>query len=321
MKKPKILISAPYFIEEIDNVVRDHNYTYRFLLETLLGFDIIIPDVEERLSERQLIDLFTLESIEYAIVGDDNFTEKVYKLAQPKLKLVIKWGTGIDSLNKSIAKFYGVDVYNTPSAFTIPVSESTIGFMLSHLRKIDFSNRKMEKGSWCKVTGKTLNESKVGIIGMGNIGTEVANKLMIFGTEISFYDPNVNNYKINRVNDLGELLRDNDVITIHCDLNESSHHLIGYDELLLLENKVLINTARGSIINNDDLIRFLDEGRTIYVGMDVFEEEPLDKNSIFRKSENFIISSHNTNNSPTFWENVHLNCVRMLKEYINFKYE
>jgi phosphoglycerate dehydrogenase-like enzyme len=149
---------------------------------------------------------------------------------------------------------------------------------------------------------------------MGNIGTEVAHKLEVFGCEISYYDPYASNFKYKRYDVLEDLIENNDIITIHCDLNKTSHHLIDEKEMNFMHNKILINTARGSIINNNTLVEYLKNMNNIYVGLDVFEKEPLPKSHYFRKHDNVICSSHNTNTSQKFWKNVHNNSIKMLKE-------
>lgn len=302
--KPKIFISAPYMQLEWDE--------YEQYFE---DFDVIIPHVEERMDEEMLIKMFGENpDIISGIVGDDQFTETVYK--NSNLSFLVKWGTGIDSLNKDIALKYKVKIFNTPSAFTIPVSESAIGIMLDFCRSIKESSEYLHNGIWKKIPGFTLNESTVGIIGLGNIGSEVAKKLEIFGSKILYYDPNVTNFKYERCDDLHDLLNRSDIVTIHCDLNTTSWHLIGVNELLLLSGKILINTARGAIIDNFMLERYIEAQGNIYLGIDVFEKEPLSKDSLLIKKKNTILSSHNTNTSPKFWKNVHMNSIKMLKDNI-----
>jgi len=293
--KKKIFISAPYLQLEWNEYSKYFD-----------NYEVIIPHVEERMEEKDLLQMFTEHpDIEAGIVGDDRFTENVYK--NSNLKFLIKWGTGIDSL---LTK-NNVKIFNTPSAFTIPVSESAIGLILNICRNISLSDDILKTGDWIKETGFTINESKVGIIGLGNIGSEVAKKLEIFGCEIGFYDPNVNNFKYTKYDDLKDLLINSDIITIHCDLNETSYHLIGEKELDLISGKILINTARGSIIDGMALEDKF-ENNNIKLGLDVFEVEPLPKESILRKSKNAIISAHNTNTSKKFWNNVHMNCIKIL---------
>lgn len=306
--KKKLLISAPYLQLELSKYEKE-----------LEPFELVIPLVNERLSEEELFKVFESNNWEIcgAIVGDDYFTEKFYDYSQKvgsKLTTVVKWGTGIDSLNKEYAYTKGIKVLNTPSAFTIPVSESTIGMMLNFCRKIEESTHQMRKGIWSKIQGFTLNESRVGIIGLGNIGTETAFKLESFGSEISYYDnnPSVNNFKYKRYDSVVDLINNNDIISIHTDLNPSSKHIINSDNIPLLSGKILINNSRGPLIDNNALVEYMKKYNDILVGLDVFETEPLEIDHFFRKNRNFIISSHNTNTSQKFWKNVHDNCIKMI---------
>jgi D-3-phosphoglycerate dehydrogenase len=307
----KIAVTAPYLQIEWDE--------YKHLLAE---FEVIVPKVEERFGEDEMIKILS-EGVEGIICGDDRITKKVIDSA-PGLKLIVKWGTGIDSIDRVYAESKGIKVLNTPNAFTIPVSESTIGLMLAILRKIDENNRLMHNGHWFKPKGYTLNELTIGIIGYGNIGSEVARKLSVFTSNILWHDIKSNDElcKPGRVFygkrvDLKTLLALSDVITVHCDLNPSSRHLVS-SELIngMKDGVILINTARGSIVKEDDLTDSIISRKVSYVGLDVYEKEPLPEGSALRKMDNCILLSHNTNSSHIAWKNVHLNSISMLKSNI-----
>jgi len=306
--KRKIAITAPYLQLEWDK--------YKHHLQ---DFDILIPPVIERFGEKEMIGILR-QDIEGIICGDDRITEKVIDNAS-KLKLIVKWGTGIDSINKSYAESKGIRVLNTPDAFITPVSESTIGLMLSIVRRIDDGNKRMHEGKWEKSKALTLNELTVGIIGYGRIGSAVAHKLSVFTKNIIWHDIKPDNelkpenpFTGKRV-DLDTLLKNSDVISIHCDLNPTSIHLISAEKMKKMKDGViLINTARGPVINEAELEVYIKNGKIGYVGLDVFEKEPLPADSFLRKSDRCMLLSHNTNSSPMAWERVHLNSIRMLRE-------
>jgi D-3-phosphoglycerate dehydrogenase len=306
--KKKIAITAPYLQLEWEKF-KHH----------LSGYEIIMPPVVERFEENDMIRILS-NDIEGIICGDDRFTEKVIDNAK-KLKVIVKWGTGIDSINKKYAESKGVKVLNTPDAFITPVSESTIGLMLSIVRKIDENNRKMHEGKWVKIPATTLNELTIGIIGYGRIGSVVAEKLSVFTKNIVWHDIKTDDelnpagkFYGKRIR-LPELLKKADIISIHCDLNPTSIHLISEEKIAQMKDGViLINTARGPVLNEPDIEKYLKKGKISFVGLDVFETEPLPADSYFRKSDKCIILSHNTNSSPSHWERVHLNSIKMLKE-------
>jgi len=297
----KVIISAPYMQKEIDRFeqeLKDKN------------IDIFLPEVKERLEEDDLLKI--IEDIHGIICGDDRITEKVIDKAK-KLKVIVKWGTGIDSINKKYAESRGIKVFNTPNAFTEPVSDTVIGFMLCFARNILVSDKMMKQGKWEKIKGFTLQEKTLGIIGVGNIGRRVAEKAKVFGMKIIGND-------IRKIEDppckmvsLNELLKQSDFVSINCDLNETSHHLINMEKLKLMKkDAIIINTARGPIIKEEDLILALKNKIIAGAGLDVFEFEPLPEDSPLRKMNNVILSPHNSNSSSFFWNRVHRNSLNML---------
>jgi len=307
----KIAITAPYLQIEWEE------YKDQFS-----GFDVIIPKVEERFEEDEMIKILG-EGVTGLICGDDRITKRVID-STSRLKLIVKWGTGIDSIDKEYAESKGIKVLNTPNAFTIPVSETAMGLMLTIIRKIDENNRLMHQGKWFKPKSFTLNELTIGIIGYGNIGSEIARKLSVFSDNLVWHDIKSDDElkKLNRSFygkrvDLDTLLTVSDVITLHCDLNLTSHHLVNASLLSKMKDGVIIiNTARGPIIKEDDLIESLHNRKVGFVGLDVYEKEPLPVDSDLRKMDNCILLSHNTNSSHVFWKKVHLNSISMLKSNI-----
>ena len=307
----KIAITAPYLQKEWEE------YKDQFA-----GFDILIPKVEERFEEEDMIRILG-EGVSGLICGDDRITKKVIDSTKT-LKLIVKWGTGIDSIDKKYAESKGIKVLNTPNAFTIPVSETTIGLMLTLTRRIDENNRLMHQGQWFKPKSFTLNELTIGIIGYGNIGSEVARKLSVFSEKVLWHDIKSDD-ELRRLNrtfygkrvDLDTLLSLSDIVTIHCDLNATSHHLIDASLLSrMTDGVIIINSARGPIIKEEDLIESLLNGKVGFAGLDVFEVEPLPVNSVLRKMDNCVLLSHNTNSSHISWKKVHLNTISMLKSNI-----
>jgi D-3-phosphoglycerate dehydrogenase len=306
--KRKVLVSAPYFQPVIE----------RFRPEfEKRGLEIVIPQVHERLSEGELLDV--IADIEGVLCGDDAFTPRVLAQAK-KLKVISKWGTGIDSIDQVACKDCGVRVCNTPNAFTIPVADTTIGYALAFVRNFFPMDKAMKNGVWDKVPGKTLSECTVGLIGVGNIGSAVARRLRAFGPRLLGTDPRgiapdlVAETNIQRV-DLDTLLRESDIVSVHCDLNPTSRGMLNLEKLSLTKkNSYLINTARGPIIKEADLCALLEKGHFAGVGLDVFEVEPLPSASPLKKYDRVLIAPHNSNSSPAAWERVHLNTMRQLFE-------
>lgn len=280
------------------------------------GFELILPDVNERMEEEDLL-LFAGE-FDGTICGDDRYTQKVIDACLPRLKVISKWGTGIDSIDKKYANQQGIMVGNTPNAFTDPVADSVMGYMLSFLRNIPWMDRAMKAGDWKKIPGKAMNEIVLGVVGVGNIGKAVLERskpfgMKLLGNDIIDIDPNF--LMENGVEMVGftELLERADVVSLNCDLNPTSEHIIDTDSFSKMkESAILINTARGPLIDENALISALQNKKIAGVGMDVFEHEPLAEDNPLKQMDNVLMAPHNSNSSPSAWENVHWNTIRNL---------
>jgi D-3-phosphoglycerate dehydrogenase len=278
--------------------------------------------VVERLNESDLLPI--IHDFDGVICGDDAFSDKVLKAAT-KLKVICKWGTGIDSIDQVSAKKLSIKVCNTPDAFTDPVADTTLGFILNFARGITRLDRDMKKGLWLKTPSITLRECTLGIIGLGNIGKAVAKRASSFGMNILACDPIkpspsfLTQHGI-RMTKLAPLLEQSDYISLHCDLNTTSQHLINAKHLQLVKPSVyIINTARGPIIDEAALIEALEAKQIQGVGLDVFEHEPLPNNSPLRSWDGCFISPHNSNSSPARWKVVHESTVKQLIDALKSK--
>lgn len=286
------------------------------------GVEIVLTDVEERLEEDQL--LVIIEDIDGVICGDDRFTAKVIENA-PRLKVISKWGTGIDSIDVEACQSHGVEVCNTPNAFSKPVADSVLGYMLAFARNIPWMDSQMKQGSWEKIPGHALHERTLGVIGVGNVGRAVIERASAFGINILGNDPIlppdefIDKYGVQMVSQK-ELLEQSDYISINCDLNPTSYHLMDQEAFKLMRpNAVLINAARGPIVKETALIEALTSKLIAGAGLDVFEFEPLPQDSPLLSMDNVLIAPHNSNSSPTAWQHVHENTIKNLLDVLHNK--
>ncbi|MEN6318268.1 MAG: phosphoglycerate dehydrogenase [Syntrophaceae bacterium] len=302
----KVMISAPYMQPVIDR--------FRPLFKEN-NIELVVPEVRERLEENELLAL--IGDIDGIICGDDRFTKRVFEKAA-KLKVISKWGTGIDSIDLAEAKKVGISVCNTPNAFTNPVADSVLGYILCFARRIPWSTKEMQSGSWIKKPCVALRECTLGVIGIGNIGKAVIRRatafgMTVIGNDIVEVDPAFILETGTEMVLLDTLLQKADFITLNTDLNPSSFHLIGKRELALMKKTTcLINTSRGPVINESALIEALEAGTIAGVALDVFEDEPLVKESVLRRMDNCLLAPHNANSSPEAWEHVHKNSIKNL---------
>ncbi len=306
MSQYKIIISAPYMQPIVDR--------FRGLFQEE-GCQIVVPTVNERMTEPELLKIIT--DADGIICGDDRLTRKVL-FAAKKLKVISKWGTGIDSIDRDAAAEFGIRVCNTPNAFTLPVSDSVFAIMLAFARRIPWQNQQMKSGEWIKQPGVSLSECTLGILGVGNIGKAVARRAAIFGMTILGTDPLempedfIHQTGIRMVN-RDELLRLSDFVSLNSDLNATSIHLMSDKQFSMMKpTSVLINTARGPLVDEPALVRALKAGRIAGAALDVFEVEPLPQDSPLLKMDNVLLSAHNTNSSPAAWERVHQNTLKNL---------
>jgi len=173
---------------------------------------------------------------------------------------------------------------------------------------------------WDKIPGRALHECTLGVVGVGNIGRVVLTKAKAFdmtllGNDIVEIDPLFIKKTGVEMTSLADLMERADFISINCDLNPTSYHLINDRQLKNVKSgAILINTARGPIVEEEALVRSLKSGRLGGAALDVFEVEPLPKTSPLFKMENVLLAPHNSNSSPTAWEHVHLNTIRNLAE-------
>ncbi len=304
---PTILFSAPYMIPFIDRFSPVFQH---------YGINLIEPTVQERMEEDDILKY--AGRFDGVICGDDRFTPRVLEACAPRLKVISKWGTGVDSIHAETCAKLGIKLGRTPNAFTLPVADTVLGYMLAFSRRQPWMNEQMKNGIWDKIAGKALNEQTLGIIGLGAIGKAVTRRarafgMRVFGTDIVDIDHVfVAESGIEMVS-LNELLAKSDFISINCDLTPSAYHLINSKTLAQVKKgAVIINTARGPIIKEDDLIAALQSGALGGAALDVFEVEPLPLDSPLMKMDNVMIAPHNANSSPAAWERVHWNTIKNL---------
>ncbi len=304
---PTVLVSAPYMLPFMDR--------FRPILHAF-GCDTLEPEVHERLSEQELLSL--AGQFDGAICGDDRFTARVIEACQPRLKVIAKWGTGIDSIDQTAAVQFGVAVKNTPNAFTVPVAESVLGYMLNFARRQPWMDDAMKAGEWQKLPGKTLSECTLGVVGVGNVGKAVLRRARTFGIKLLGNDileiaPDFLLEQGVEMTSLADLLARSDFVSLNCDLNPTSYHLMNDKTFALCKpGMVLINTARGPVVDEPALARALQAGSVAGAALDVFEVEPLPADSPLLEMENVLLAPHNSNSSPFFWERVHWNTLRNL---------
>jgi len=311
-----VLFSAPYMIPFVD---RFQPVFDRY------GIRLIVPKVEERLEEDEI--LAYAGDFDGVICGDDRFSRRVIEACLPRLKVISKWGTGVDSIDREACEDHGILLGNTPNAFTDAVSDSVLGYMLAFARQQVWMDQEMKEGVWKKIPGRSLSECTLGVIGIGNIGRAVIQKLEPFGMRILGNDIReierdfLEDYQVEML-PLEELLPEADFISVNCDLNPTSRHLIDERVFSLMKpGVVLINTARGPIVKESALVSALERNQIAGAALDVYEYEPLPPDSRLRDFPQVMLAPHNANSSPRAWERVHWNTIRNLLDGLGIEYQ
>jgi len=302
-----VLLTAPYMLP----------YKKRFMpVFEHFGLEVIAPDVEERMEEEDILKY--AGQFDATICGDDRYSRRVIEACLPRLKVISKWGTGIDSIDQAACKELGVHLKNTLNAFTLPVSDTVMGYILAFARCQPWMDKAMKSGEWQKIPGRSLSECTLGVVGLGNIGKAVIRRarafgMTILGTDIVPIAPDFILENKVEMTTFKDLLSRSDYVSMNTDLNPTSRHLMNKEAFEAMKpTAVMINTSRGPVVDEKALVEALHADKIGGAAMDVFEEEPLPLTSPLLKMDNVMLAPHNSNSSPAAWERVHWNTIRNL---------
>ncbi len=238
------------------------------------------------------------------------------------LKVIGRAGSGLDNVDKVAATKKGIVVMNTPGGNTITTAEHTIGLIFSVARMIPQADMSMKQGLWekKKFLGVELYNKTIGIIGIGNIGSQVAKRCIALGMNVIAYDPFLSDEKASEIGikkvSLEELFKNSDFITIHTPLTPETRNLINKNTIAMMKDGVrIINCARGGIVNEKDLYEALESGKVAGAGLDVFENEPPGDNPLVRH-ERVVCTPHLGASTHEAQENVALAIAEQVVDYL-----
>jgi D-3-phosphoglycerate dehydrogenase len=304
----RVLATAPYFRPVPSEYSR---------IFTDLKIEVDSLPVAQNMAEEELLEIIHL--YDGVIAGDDEFTGRVIELgAAHALKVIVKWGVGINSIDTEAARRHGVEVRRSPGALSDAVADVAWGYILMLARRLHESDRLIREGQWMKVPGLGLRERSIGVIGVGNIGKQVALRgvpfgVRLLGNDIVPIDQDFLAHTGIRMVAKDELLAESDIVVLACDLNPTSYHIIATQDLECMKcSALLINVARGALVDTDALVTALHVGTIAGGAFDVYEDEPLPLDHPLRSYDNVLLSAHNAFNSDTSVQNVNENTVREL---------
>lgn len=235
------------------------------------GINHTLNPYKRKLNEAEIYELLFKNSYQGLVAGTEPLTKKVLTEAK-NLKIISRVGKGLDNIDLETAENLKIKVYNTSEGLADAVSELTVGLILSSLRKITLMDRNMRNHVWEKKMGSLFKGKTLGIIGFGDIGQKVAQIADNFGVKIIYHDIVSRSSGEFRQVSLKELLESSDIITLH---SSSKDRLIKTEELNQMKKGVIIvNTARGSLIDEDALYQALISGKIAFAALDVYNKEP-----------------------------------------------
>lgn len=257
------------------------------------GIEFVINPLGRRLKEQELADM--VADFDVLIAGTEPITERVFARAR-NLRLISRVGIGLDSVDLLAAERRGIKVAYTPDAPAPAVAELTVALILSLLRSVHVCNLEMHAGQWQRHLGRRIAEVTLGIIGTGRVGSRVLRRIAPFGTPrvlVNDINPNPKLVPELKLEWVGkeEIYRSADVISLHVPMTAQTRNMIRREQLLQMKaDALLVNTARGGIINEADLVEVLRSGHLGGVALDVFEHEPY--SGALADCERCLLTSH-----------------------------
>jgi D-3-phosphoglycerate dehydrogenase len=233
------------------------------------------------------------------ICGDDELTRAVIKKGKEgRLKIISKYGIGLDKIDLKAAKEIGIPVTNTPGVNHVTVAEHVLALLLTYYKNIHLEYNITKKGKWERLIGHEIYGKKIGIAGLGKIGKEVAIRAKALGLEVYAYDPYIDKdfadkHDVSIVDSLKELVEDKDILSVNFPLTEKTKGIINKDVLSgASENLVIVNTSRALVIDQSVLMDLLKEKKIKAYLTDVMDEEPMLQNHPLLQFDNVLITPH-----------------------------
>ncbi|MEN9359817.1 MAG: hypothetical protein RL095_1352 [Verrucomicrobiota bacterium] len=257
------------------------------------GMEIIVNPVRRRLKESDMLQLPT--DIDGIIAGTEPYTAEVIRRLSPRLKVIARAGIGLDNIDFDACRECSVEVTYTPDAPSQAVAELALAQMLNLARLIPQSDRSVRAKAWNRLTGVLLSECTIGLLGLGRIGSRVARLLQPFGTRVIAHELKPDHALAASLGvtlvDFDSLLRQSDILSLHIPGGTANHNLIGRGAISRMKTgAVLVNTARGSIVDEEALADALLQEHLAGAALDVFHQEPYE--GIFSRMDKVILTAH-----------------------------
>ena len=264
-----------------------------------LAWEVESPELVQTLEESELIEL--LPDFDGWIIGDDPATEAVFAAAtKGRLRAAVKWGVGTDNVDFEAAERHSLPIANTPGMFGREVADIALHYVTGLARETFLVDRGVRAGSWPKPRGISLAGKTVGLVGFGDIGRNIARRLLAAELRVVVYDPYYAEQPDLDVEPATwpDRIEECDILVLACALTRENRHLVDARVLRRVKRGLrLVNVARGALIDTPALVEALDDGRVHSAALEVFEEEPLPDGAALRRFERCVFGSHNASNT------------------------
>lgn len=286
-------------------------------LALLENYEVVFAGLAPK--EAALVALMSRHDPVGVIVRYGKITAKVIQ-AGKSLKVISKHGSGIDTIDVGAAENQGVAVCAATGVNAAAVAEHTMALILACAKSITGMNARMHSGNWDKATHKSmeLNGHTLGLVGLGAIGRRVASMAAAMGLNVMVFDPYVTvaPQDVKQVT-LDELLRNSDIVSLHCPLTDSNKNMLNENSLNALKRgAIIINTARGGLIDEEALLRAIRSGQVAAAGLDSFQQEPAPVNHPFYGEPNIVLSPHIGGVTKEAYVNMGVTSVRNLLSHL-----
>ena len=260
--------------------------------------EVVYNDLGRPLQPEEILE--RLDGVDAYLAGLDYITADVIEKAPASLKLISRYGAGVDRVDMPAATAKGIKVANTPGTNAVAVCELAFALMMSAARSIPKLNKAVRNGEWPRNQGIELKGKTLGIIGLGAIGKNLATRALAFGMTVMAYDPfldraftEANGIQAgDKPEDLDMVIKNANFLSLHVPLMDSTRHMINAEAIAKMpDGAIIINTARGGIIDEDAAAAALESGKLAGLCLDAFEQEPV-TDSPLKKYDNVIMTPH-----------------------------
>ncbi|HEX9728461.1 MAG TPA: phosphoglycerate dehydrogenase [Gemmatimonadales bacterium] len=263
------------------------------LLRDTPGFEVVVTTGDRNALARALPDAHAL-----LVRSDTQVTAGLIAMA-PSLRVIGRAGIGVDNIDVPAATRAGIAVLNAPGANTVSAAEHAVALLLSLVRRVPWAVESMRRGEWDRkaFAGSELRGKTLGIVGLGRIGAHISKIAVAIGMHVVAHDPFLTEKRARALSvdlvSLDDLLREVDVVTLHLPLTDDTRHLIDAERLALMKpSAVLINTARGELVDEDALVAAVTGGVIAGAAVDVYSQEPLPGDSPLRRTDRILLTPH-----------------------------